>query len=189
MRRILLLAMAIFCMVVTGCVQVPLSYQPTMKNVETLKASNMASANVGKFAVSPEKQAAIDQSVSARAATIVSPNNNSFALFLKEAVTQELRSAGKYDQNSMIVISGLLTKNSLEAPIGTGKGTLGAKFAVARDGNPVFEKELEESAEWPSVFMGVEAIPTAINEYTSLYKKLLGRLFGDADFRKATQAK
>ena len=108
---------------------------------------------------------------------------------LKDAVKQELTAAGKFDQNSTTVISGLLTKNSLETPIGTGKGTLGAKFSVAQGSKVVYEKELVESAEWSSAFLGADAIPTAITEYTSLYKKLLARLFGDDDFKQATRAK
>lgn len=189
MRKILMLAAAILCLVLTGCGQLALSYQPTLQNIEKLKSSNMASASVGNFALAPGKDAALDKSVSARATTVVSPNNNSFALFLKDAMIQELRSAGKYDEKSTIIISGLLTKNSLEAPMGTGKGVLGAKFSVTRDGSSVYEKDLEEKAEWPSSFVGADAIPTAINQYASLYKKLLGQLFGDSDFKNATQAK
>lgn len=176
-------------MVLTGCVQVPLSYHPAMQNLETLRASNMPAANVGKFALAPGKPPSIDQSVTARDAIVVSPHNNSFALFLREALVTELRAAGKFDPNSAIVISGLLTENAVEAPMGTGKGALGAKFSVTREGSLVYEKELNERAEWPSAFIGVDAVPTAINEYTSLYKKLLFRLFGDNDFKKATSAK
>jgi len=188
MRNFAPLITVTFCLALTACSQVPLSYQPTMRNLETLKAAHIAPATVGDFSLAPKQQSSIDQSVSARAATVVPPNH-SFALFLKEAMIQELQAAGKYDPNSMISINGLLTKNSLEAPIGTGKGTLAANFTVVREGNRVYDKELEEKAEWPSAFVGAEAIPTAINEYTSLYKKLLGRLFADDDFKRATQTK
>jgi hypothetical protein len=173
----------------SACVQVPINYEPTLQNIETLKKSNPVPMAVGKFTLEPGKPEAMDQSISSRAATIVSAKDNSFAQLLKDGVTQELKAAGKYDQNSTTVISGLLTKNSLDTPIGTGKGTLGAKFSVAQDSKVVYEKELVESAEWPSAFMGAEAIPTAIAEYTSLYKKLLARLFGDSDFKQATRAK
>jgi hypothetical protein len=73
--------------------------------------------------------------------------------------------------------------------MGTGKGALCAKFSEAGDGNPVYEKELNERAEWPSAFIRVDIVPTAINEYTSSYKKLLTRLFGDGDFKKAVLTK
>jgi hypothetical protein len=178
-----------YCLGLTACGQVPLSYQPTMANLEALKASNIAPLNVGQFALAPGKDSAIDQSVRARATTVSSPNNNSFALFLKDALTQELRAVGKLDPNSTIVVSGLLTKNELNVDMGTGKASLAASFAVTRDGKNVYNKELEEKAEWPSAFIGADAIPTAITQYTSLYKKLLGKLFGDNDFKLASQPK
>ncbi|MBT9506227.1 hypothetical protein [Rhodoferax sp.] len=188
-RTVLLLAMLVGSLALTACGQMALSYQPTMKNLEALRTSSMAPVNVGKFSIAPDKPVSMDQSVTARATTVVSPHNNSFALFLKDALIQELQASNKYDANSTIVVNGLLTKSALDASVGTGRGTLAASFSVTRDGKPVYNKELEEKAEWPSAFIGADAIPTAINEYTSLYKKLLGKLFGDSDFRQATQVK
>jgi hypothetical protein len=168
-----------------GCVQMPISYQPNMQNIEALRASNIAPVNVGAFVLAAGKNPAIDKSVTARSGTFVSPNGDSFAQFLKEALTQELKAAGKHDAQSTTVITGALTDNSLEAPIGTGKGSLGARFTVTRGGVAAYQKDLVETAQWPSGFVGAEAIPTALNEYASLYKKLFARLFGDPDFRKA----
>jgi hypothetical protein len=173
----------------TGCQQVPISYQPNLQNIELLRASNMAPVNVGAFALAAGKDSSIDKSVTARSITYVSPNGESFAQFLKAALTQELQAAGKYDPKSTTVISGSLTDNQLEAPIGTGLGVLGARFTVTRDGAQAYQGSLVERATWPSVFIGVEAIPTALNEYASLYKKLFAKLYSDADFKKATQPK
>lgn len=188
-RTAIFLATAIGALTLSGCSQVPLSYQPTLANVETIKTSNVAPMNVGQFALAPGKAPSMDQGVQARAANITSPINNSFAAFLKDALTQELRAGGKLDPNSGILVSGLLTKNELDASMGTGKAVLAANFAVTRDGASVYNKELEEVAEWPSGFVGAEAIPLAINNYTSLYKRLLAKLFGDTDFKQATKAK
>jgi hypothetical protein len=188
MNKKLWIIAAFACMALTGCMQMPMSYQPTLKNIEAIKTPNMAAVNVGTFVLAPGKPASLDTTISARGSTAVPPEG-SFSKFLKSALIQDLRAAGKYDPKSTIVINGLLTENSLEAPIGTGKGALGAKFSVNRDGATVYQKELNEKAEWPSAFIGAEAIPTALNQYASLYKKLLGKLFGDADFQKATQAK
>ena len=110
-RTVLLLIATVTCLGLTACGQVPLSYQPTMANLETLKAAKNAPMNVGQFALAPGKAATMDQSVTARATTVTSPNNSSFALFLKDALTQELRAVGKFDPNSSIVVSGLLTKS------------------------------------------------------------------------------
>ena len=188
-RTLISLAMAVGALTLSACSQVPLSYQPTLANVETIKSSNVAPMNVGPFALAPGRAPTMDQGVQARAANVTSSVNNSFAAFLKDALTQELRAAGKFDPNSGIVVTGLLTKNELDASMGTGKAVLAANFAVTREGASVYNKELEEKAEWPSGFVGAEAIPLAINNYTSLYKKLLAKLFGDSDFKAATKAK
>ena len=38
-------------------------------------------------------------------------------------------------------------------------------------------------ATWPSSFVGVEAIPAGINQYTALYHSLVGKLLDDPDYR------
>jgi hypothetical protein len=189
MRYLTYLCVFLLCGLLGACGQVPLNYRPTASNVETLRTANMAAVQVGAFALAPGKPASLDQSVLPRGTIVVSPINNSFALFLKDALTQELRAAGKLDPNAPIVISGLLTHTALDAPMGTGKGALAASFSVVRDGRRVFNKELEERAEWPSSFVGADAVPTAVNQFTDLYKKLIGQLLNDRDFKQATQHK
>lgn len=189
MRTLVLWVSMACCVWLTACGQVPLSYSPTVGNLEALRAANIAPVSVGVFSVAPDAAPAIDKSVPARGMSVTSPNNNSFASFIKDALAQELRAAGRYDPQSGVVISGLLTKNELDASMGTGKAALAANFVVTRDGTRVYNKVLEEKADWPSAFIGADAIPTAISQYTSLYKKLLGKLFGDNDFKLATQAK
>lgn len=182
-RSLLVGLFAAFMLV--GCVQFPLTYQPTMQNVEAAKASNMAPVSVGTFALAPGKPAGMDKEISARGSTMV-PASGSIAQFMKEGLTKELTAAGKFDPNAPIVISGLLTDSQLDASIGTGTGALAARFSVKRDGRVVYDKELKESANWPSSFVGADAIPTAFNQYSAFFKKLFGQLFGDEDFKKAT---
>lgn len=184
--RTLLVAAAAFSL--TACVQVPMSYQPTMQNIQALKSSQMAPVAVGSFALAPGKPADMDKSVSARGSRLLSPVGDSFSQFMKDSLSKELTAAGKLDPASPVVISGLLTDSQLEAPHGTGKGALAARFSVNRGGQTVYDKELRETAEWPSAFVGADAIPTAMNEYTSLFKKLFGKLFGDEEFKKAVAA-
>jgi len=189
MKKIAFILSLMLASMLTGCMQMPLTYSPSIENIETLKAAKIAPANVGTFALAAGKPASMDQTISARGSTAVPPNN-SMSLFLKDALKQELVNAGKFDSNSTIVISGQLTNSSLEAPVSsTGRGVLAAKFKVDRDNQVVYEKELTESAEWYSAFMGADAIPTALTQYAALYKKLLARLFGDEDFQKAAKAK
>lgn len=170
-----------------GCGSVPLNYQPAMTNLEALRADDIAKAAVGTFALAPGKPVEVDQSVTARSVSVVPPSGKSFSWVLGDALKKELEAAGKFDEHGSIVISGQLTRSELAVPIGTGRGALGAKFEVTRRGAKVFEKEYLEKAEWPSAFVGAEAIPTAVTQYMSLYKQLLHQVFADKDFRAAMQ--
>lgn len=170
-----------------GCGSVPLNYQPAMTNLEALRADDIAKAAVGDFSLAPGKPAEVDQSVTARSVSVVPPAGKSFSWALGDALKKELEAAGKFDEHAATVISGQLTRSELAVPIGTGRGELGAKFQITRRGTTVFEKEYIEKAEWPSVYLGAEAIPTAITQYMSLYKQLLHQLFIDKEFRLAMQ--
>ena len=166
MHKILLLIGVMFGIPLTGWAETPsLSYHPTLQNVEILRSSNIAPVNVGTFALDPAlSSSSRDELIIARTATILSPDNNSYAALLKDAITKELRAAGKYDEKSPIVINGLLTKNSLDAQIGAGKGVLAAKFSLIRDGNSIYQKELEETSMWESSRLDVIANTKARKE-------------------------
>lgn len=183
------LLVSLWCALLAGCVQVPVTYQPALENLELLRRVDFPPLNVGAFSLAPGKDPAMDKSVTARAASVVPEGGGALSQFLKDAITAELRTAGKYDSASTLEIRGLLTDSQLHAPIDTGMGSLGAKFTLNRGTRVVYEKELSVQSAWESFFLGASAIPAAINEYTSLYKKLIGKLFGDSDFKAAAEGK
>ena len=82
------------------------------------------------------------------------------------------------------MISGFLTESSVES-FGTGKGVLGARFIVSRAGAIRYERELTVDSTWQTSFIAGIAVPAAANEYEGLYRKLIGKLFEDPDFKKA----
>ena len=97
----------------------------------------------------------------------------------------KLSAAGLLDPKSRFVIEGQLTDSMVDAAMSTGKGRLAARIQVKRDGQTVFDKEIVAEATWEYSFVGAIALPAAINQYTALYKTLAGKLFDDADFRRA----
>lgn len=174
----------------SGCVQMTMGpHQATLQNMELLKKSEVSPINVGAFGLSPGKDSAINVNVSIRGSTLSPPNGASLSEYLKDAVTAELKAAGKYEPGSNLAIKGLLTESQVEAPIGTGTASLGANFTMTRSGAVVYDRTHQVSATWPSAFVGAEAIPTAVNEYTSLFKKLIARLFEDKEFQMAVTKK
>ena len=186
LRRAAALGLCISAVFMVGCAQVKLA-APTasVDNIQRAKASGMAPVMVGDFKLAPGKDAALDQRVSIRSNSFYSPFDSSFAKYLGETLSADLRGAGVLAPSSTTTIRGELTQSMVDASIGQGQGALAGRFVVQKDGKTSFDKELKVGATWESSFVGAVAIPAAINEYVALYHKLVGQLLDDADFRKA----
>ena len=170
----------------TGCAQLQMSQpKPAIENTVKLRGTQIAPAAVGAFKIDPAK-ADLDTGVSLRGANSVkSPIEGSFAKYLAETLKVELQAAGLYDAASATVISGTLTRSKVDPAMGTGTGELGARFVVTRSGNVKFDRELTVNSSWDSSFIGSIAIPAAAQQYEAMYRKLVGVLLDDADFRTA----
>jgi hypothetical protein len=177
-------AICVASIIFTGCASVTMS-APTadIGTIEKIRAAGIAPTAVGKFVLAPDKDPAMDKAVGGLRGSTITASTGSYAKQLGEQIAADLRSSGLLSENSKTVISGQLTDSKLDAAMGTGTGRLAAMFFVDKDGRRVFQKELAIDAQWPSSFVGAVAIPDAINEYTSLYKKLSQKLFDDTEFR------
>jgi hypothetical protein len=172
--------------VLTGCASVKMpAPTPSAANAEKLRAAKLVPSQVGSFKLAAGKPAEMDTSLSGLRGSSISPTNGSFAAQLRDEIAAELGAAGLLDPKSRFVIEGQLTDSMVDAAISTGKGRLAARIQVKRDGQTVFDKEIVAEATWESSFVGAIAIPAAINQYIALYKTLAGKLFDDADFRRA----
>lgn len=169
-----------------GCAQLPLG-EPTASfgNIGKAGMSGTAPVSVGLFQLDPGVSPALDKGLSVRSNTVVSPIDGSFAQYLRQALVTDLQAAGLYDPASPTRVNGFLTDSTLDVPLDTGHASLGARFVVVRLGKTVYDKELKASASWPSSFVGMEAIPTGINQYETLYHTLVGKLLDDPDYRTA----
>jgi len=190
MNKILRRAFSAFSLVglavLTGCAAVPLGTPiASMENIQSAKSAGLGPTAVGEFKLATGKDARIDKEVGIRGSTVVSPYGQSLAAYLGETLKTELAAAGLLDAASTTVIKGFLTESTLDAGIGEGKGSLAARFVVVRGSDTRYDKELRVNAVWESSFVGAVAIPTARNEYTLLYRKLVGMLLADPEFRKA----
>ncbi|MBN3817442.1 hypothetical protein G3N57_12855 [Paraburkholderia sp. Se-20369] len=171
-----------------GCAEMPMSMpKPTIENAARLRAGSPAlgAMEVGEFRLDASQPASLDRGVSVRSNMVRSPVQDSFAQYLRETLRVELQSAGLLDPNSDTVITASLLKSSVEAPVGTGKATLAARFVVTRMAAVQYDRVLTTNAQWDSPFVGVSAIPQAAGQYESLYRKLIGLLLEDPAFRTA----
>ncbi|MGT0244775.1 hypothetical protein [Burkholderia sp. GbtcB21] len=180
--------LALLGALMTGCTEMPMSPpQPTIENAARLRndRGEIHAVEVGRFKLDASKPASMDRGVSIRSNKVRSPVNDSMAQYLRETLRVELQSAGLLDMHSDIVITGTLIDSMVEAPVGVGKATLGARFVVTRSGTVLYDHTLRTESTWDSPFIGVSAIPLAAGQYEALYRKLVGRLLDDADFRAA----
>ena len=168
-----------------GCSTPMVAPSSTIENTVKLRNVPLAPAAVGEFALAPGKPAARDKSVSMRGTALVSPVGDSLSKYLEETLRKELQAANLLDANSATQISGFLVDSDLDAAIGTGTGHLTARFVVKKADSVTYDRQLSTKLEWESSFMGPIAIPAAAQNYAFLYKKLVGTLFDDPDFRQA----
>jgi hypothetical protein len=173
-------------LVLTGCAQIPLGDPaPSFENIQKARSSRTAPVAVGQFKLAPGADPDIDKGVSVRSNAVFSPVDGSFSQYLRQTLITDLQASGLYDAASPASLSGFLTGSTLDVPMDTGKASLSARFVLVRSGKTVYDKALRADASWPSTFIGVEAIPAGINQYSSLYHKLVGQLLDDPDYQAA----
>lgn len=181
-----LAAVAVTASMLFGCAAVKLPPpEASASTVEKLRAAPLRKMTTGAFALATGKPAEMDQTLGGLRGSSLAPATGGFSQYLKSEIDVELKAAGLYDPASDTVVKGELTDSMVDASIGTGRGRLAARFMVDRASQRVFDKELSVDATWESSFVGAVALPMAINQYTSLYKSLVGRLFEDPAFRAA----
>lgn len=177
-------------LLLTGCTQIPLGEPtPSFENIEKAKASRTALVAVGQFRLAPETDPDLDKGLNVRSHTLYSPIEGSFAQYLRQTLITDLQAAGLYDAASSATLGGFLTGSALDVPSVTGHARLSARFVVVRSGQQIYDKKLQVESTWPSTFIGAEAIPAGINQYTTLYHKLVGKLLDDPDYQSIMRLK
>lgn len=171
-----------------GCVTATApAHQPTLANVQALRAADIPAIQLGEFRLAPGLRSAIDRMVDVRGSVLRAPNG-SFALYLRQTLEQELVAAGKLDAASGVVISAHLMQSEVSTNVNRTGATVGARFVVTRDGATVYDRALLATDDWEFQFIGAIAIPEAMDRYTALYPALVTQLLQDPAFRAAVAA-
>jgi hypothetical protein len=180
-----LLVGGLACLGLAACAEAPLPPpQATLDNIQAIRAANLEPLRVGAFAAAPGKPTEMDKSVAVRAGVQPAPGG-SFAKYLGDTLAAELKGAGKLDDSSTLVVSGVVTETHVDSGMSTAHAALGAHFTLVRGGATVFEKTLRVESSWDGDFIGAVAIPDAFNHYSGLFPKLADALFADPDFQAA----
>lgn len=169
---------------IAGCVHMTApGYQPGVANTETLQRNPGTKLAVDGFSAGPE---AHDAGLSVRGSPLTAGGDGRFSGYLHDAAVKELETARRFDAAAPLHLSGQLLRNDLHADIGTGHAVMAARFVVARGGATVYDKPVQVQHQWESSFVGAIAIPAAVDNYLATVQKLLGALFADPDFVRAT---
>lgn len=184
MTKLFTLILMLISMV--GCASVKMS--PPSASADTLhklRAANLESSSVGEFGLAPGLKPELDKSLGGLRGMSLRGANDSFSQQLKDTVIVELKAAGLYDEKSELQIEAQLLESQVNAAINKGSAKLAANFTVDKAGKRIFEKSFSVDSQWDSSFIGDIAVPEAINQYSSLYRQLVAKLFDDKDFQIA----
>jgi len=177
-----------FTVFLGACTTVAPPYAASVSNVD-VTAKLAGPVAVGRFEFEKGREAELN-SVGARAGVFVSPINNSYADYFGDAVTKELKAAGKFDASSPQVLTGVLMKNYLTAAgAQINQSDLQVRFRLAQGGSTLYDKLIQAQNQWESSLMGAIAIPRALDNYVATIQKLISNLFSDPDFIRASAAK
>ena len=150
-------------LLLSACSLTAPKYTFSPDQVQVLRAAALAPAKVG--AVSAQGADAHNDSITLRGTGMHSPYG-SYAQYLQEALTQDLREARLLDAQSSIEISALLLKNDIDAKgFVTASANIEARFTVKHAAQVAYEKNKSASIEWGSNFIGAVAIPRAQEHY------------------------
>ena len=145
----------------------------------------MAPVQLGSFTLDPGMPAADDKSQSMRGANSVAAPEGSFTQYLKATLMEELKTAGLLDPKSNIVITASMLEAQLNTNMDRASGHLRTRFTVTRDQTLRYDRALTATDTWDGSFIGAVAIPAAANHYQGLFRKMVGTLLDDNDFKAA----
>lgn len=167
-----------------GCVSQPaMTYQASIDNTEVLLAHPTGKLSVGHVDAAA---GVANAHLSVRGSELTGGSDGTFAGYLHDALTTELKAAGRFDASSATRIDATLTHNELDGgAVKNAKAVLAARFVVSKDGKTAYDKILTASHQWESSFIGAVAIPAAFQNYPAAMQKLVAKLFNDPEFIQA----
>jgi hypothetical protein len=180
--RMVLAAVAVA--VASGCTVTAPNYASLPGNVDA--ASKLpGKVAVGTFTFKAGEEATLNK-VGARADSFNSPTHGSYAEYMQEAAKSDLRAAGKLDDSSQHVLTGVVERNDLSAAsLSTNDAHITVRFKLAQGTRVDYERAITADHEWESAILGAVAIPRAIQNYVVTLQQLLLKLYTDPEFAGA----
>ena len=182
--RLMQWALSLSILLTVGCAHMQLPTYPTGNDSTSRLLQGSGEIAVEPFTAAPGTK---DRGLSVRGSPLDGAADGRFSTYVREALIAELDTAHRLDPAAPVRISGVLTRNELDgAGMRKGEARVGVRFTVSRNGQTVYAKDIDVSHEWDSSFIGMIAIPAAVQNYVTTVQKLLARLTADEDFIRAT---
>ena len=174
----------LLCLIVflPGCAVQAQKYEIAAENIQKLKRAGDSKLKVGNFKAGNPKV----NEITFRGSSFESPYNGSYEAYLQAAITEDLKQASRYADNSNIEVSGVLLNNEFDASgINVGISTISARVRVNNAGKEKYNKVVTNTYEWESYFAAFSALPAAQIGYVDAVRKFLNKLYSDQDFINA----
>jgi hypothetical protein len=169
--------------VLAGCAVVAPPYSADYSVLDKLKSTSIDKAAVAP--VQPRDPAAPVNHINLRASPLRAAQGT-FAQYLEDALTQDLKEVSAYDPKAGTLISATILKNNIDVSgFSKGEGAMAVKFLITRAGATRLDKTYTANTEFDSSFVGAIAIPNGQNEYGHLVKVLLAQVYADPEFVNA----
>lgn len=160
---------------------------PSFDTLRAIRAADFPAVAVGAASVAPGVGRSATRVV-VRGSSVSAPKPGNFGDFLGETLKAELRGAGRYDAVAPTTISVLLIECRSGENMKTGTAAVAATFIVTRGGQRVFTRDYRVTREWQSYFMAMQAVPAALDGFTSLFPKLVEKALSDPELVRALRA-
>ena len=169
--------------IISGCSVKGIEFTPNFNSINDLKDTNLKSVNVKKnnfVGIGTENSVSLGRGSN----VMTSPYGGSFQEYLEISLKEELLQASLYSENSNIIITPKLLKNTLDTGMSVGMAELSANFIIEIENKEVFSKTYTIQQEWESSFVAATAVPRTLDNYPIAIQKLIDTFLLDMDVQK-----
>lgn len=168
--------------ILTGCGIKTSEYTVSADNVQKLRSHNNVKLGVSKFtAVVPG-----ENSILCRLAdTVETPNDEAFEMYIENALKDELKMAGIYDENADIKLTGKVKKVSASTMLGNAYWSFDINVSSSNGKN----FDLESRRDYGSAFLALTACNNMGSSFGPSVKKLIEDIITHPKFNELITSK
>lgn len=169
-------------LVLTGCGIKTSDYAVSAENVQKLRSYKDVKLGINTFSADTKDESTV---LCRAAETIETPNDESFAKYIENALKDELIMSGVYDENAALKLSGHLKKIYASSMIGDAYWSFDLKI-TSSNGETI---DLQSKNEYGSAFLAYTACNNMGGSFAPSVKKLIKDIINHPKFDKLIASK